>query len=66
MMSSSSTTFSSSDLAALIYSTYILDHFKSNKNFELNLHKNLIRKFYYHQLISFLDNALSAQLHSYK
>ena len=66
IMSSSSTTPFSSDLASLIYSTFILDNLKSNTNFELNLHKNLVRKFYYFQLISFLDNALSAQPHSYK
>ena len=56
----------SSDLAWLIYSTLILDHLKSNSTLELNLHKNLVRKYFYHQLISFLDNALSAQLDSYK
>ena len=66
MMSSSSTTPSSSNLASLIYSTFILDHLTSNTNFELNLHKNLFRQFYYPQLISFLDNALSSQPHSYK
>ena len=66
MMSSSSTTPFSSDLASLIYSTLILNHLKSNTNFELNLHKNLFRKFYYPQLILFLDNALSAKPHSYK
>ena len=65
-MSSSSATFSSYDLAFVIYSTFILDHLKSNSNLELNLHKNRFRKFFYSQLISFLDNALSAQLHSYK
>ena len=64
-MSSSSSTPSSCDLASLIYSTVILDHLKFNTNFELNLHKNLFRKFYYPQLILFLDNALSAQPHSY-
>ena len=57
-MSCISTTPSSSDLATLIYATFILDHFKSNSNLELNLHKNIFRKFFYHQLISFLDNAL--------
>ena len=46
MMSSSSTTPSCFDLASLIYSTFILDHLKSNTNLELNLHKNLFRKFY--------------------
>ena len=66
MMISSSTTFSSSDLASFIYSTFILDYLKSNTNFELNFHKNLCRKIYYPQLISFLDNALVAQPHSYK
>ena len=65
-MMSSSTNPSSSDLASLIYSTFILDHLKSNSNLELNLHRNLFRKFYYAQLISFLENALSAQPHSYK
>ena len=65
-MISSSTTPSSSDFASFIYSTFILNHLKSNTNFELNLHKNLFRKFYYPQLILFLDNAWSAQPHSYK
>ena len=65
-MSNPSTTPSSSDLATLIYSTLILDHLKSNSNLELNLHKNLFRKFFYPLLISFLDNELSAQPHSYK
>ena len=65
-MSSPSTTPSSSYLATLIYSTFILDHLKSNTNLEINLHKNLFRKFVYPQLISFFDNALSAQPHSYK
>ena len=62
-MSSSSATPSSSDLASLIYSTFIVDHLKSNSNLELNLYKNLFRKFFYPQLTSFLDNALSAQPH---
>ena len=66
IMNSTSTTFSSSDLASLICSTYIRDQLKSNSNLELNLHKNIFRKFYYPQLISFLENALSAQAHSYK
>ena len=66
MMSTSSTTPSYSDLASLIYSTLIIDHLKSNKNFKLTLHKNLFLKFYNPQLISFLDNALTAQPHSYK
>ena len=65
-MSSSSTIPSSSDLASVIYSTFILDPLTSTTNFENNLHKNLFRKFYYPQLISFLDNELSAQPHSYK
>ena len=47
IMSSTSITASSSDLASLIYSTYILDQLKSNSNFELNLHKHFFRKFYY-------------------
>ena len=63
MMSSSSTTFTFSDLASLIYSTFILDYLKFNKNFELNLHKNRFRKIYYSKLILFLDNALSVQPH---
>ena len=33
-----STTPSSSDLASLIYSTFILEHLKPNTNFEINLH----------------------------
>ena len=65
-MSSGSTTPSSSDLASLIYSTFILDYLKSTTNFEFNLHKNLFHKFYYPQLISFLDNVLSAQPDSFK
>ena len=65
-MSCISTSPSSSDLATLIYATFILDRLKSNSNFELNLHKNLCRKFVYRQLISFIDNALSAKPHSYK
>ena len=65
-MSNNSTTPSSSDLATLIYSNFILDHLKSNSNLELNLHKNLFRKVFYPQLISFLDKALSAQPQSYK
>ena len=65
-MSDLSITPSSSDLATLIYSTFILYHLKSISNVELTLHKNRFRKFFYPQLISFLDNALSAQPHSYK
>ena len=65
-MSCISTTPSLSDLATLIYATFILDHLKSNSNLEINLHKNLFRKFFYPQLISFLDNAMSAEPHSYK
>ena len=65
-MSTSSTTPFSSNLASLINSTFILDHLKSNTNIELNLNKNLFRKFYYPQFISFLDNGLSVQQHSYK
>ena len=56
----------SSGLASLISFTFILDHLKSNTNFELNYNKNLFRKFYNPQLISFLENALSAQPQSYK
>ena len=66
IMSSTNTTSSSADLASLIYYTYILDQLKSNSNLELNLHKNFFCKFYDPQLILFLDNALSAQPHSYK
>ena len=66
MMSSSSTTPSFSDLASSIYSTFTLYHLKSNSNFELNLHINLFCKLCYPQLISFLDNGLSAQSNSYK
>ena len=65
-MSCISTTASFSDLGTLSYATFILDHLKSNSNFEINLHKNLFRKFVYPQLISFFDNAFSAQPHSYK
>ena len=66
IMSSTSTTPSSSDLASLIYLSIILDYLKSHSNLELNLQKNLVRKFYYPQLISFLDTALSSQTHAYK
>ena len=66
IMSCTSTTPSSSDLASLIYSSFILDHLKSHSSFELNLRKNVFRKFYNPQLISFLDTALSAQQHAYK
>ena len=59
-MSCISTTPSSSDLATFIYAAFILDHLKSNSNLEINLHKNIFRKFFYPQLILFLDNALSA------
>ena len=65
-MSSLCTTPSSSDLIPLIYSTFILNHLKSNSNLELNLHKNVFCKVCYFQLISFFDNALSAQPQSYK
>ena len=61
--SSHSTTPLSSDLASLIYSTFILDYFKSHSTLELNLHKNHFCKFLYPELISFLDNAFSAQPH---
>ena len=46
-MSSLRTTPSFYDLATLIYSTFILDHLKSNSNLELNLHKNCFCKFFY-------------------
>ena len=65
-MSCISNTSLSSDLATLIYATFILDYLKSNSNLEINLHKNLFCKLFYPQLISFLDNALSAKPHSYK
>ena len=57
-MSCISTTPSSADLATLITVTFILDNFKSNSNLEINLHKNLFRKFFYPQLILFFYNAL--------
>ena len=66
MIISTSTTPFSFDRASLIYSTYIVDQLKSNSNVELNLHKNFFCKFYYPQLISFVNNALSSQPHSYK
>ena len=66
MMSSISTTPTSSDFASLIYSSIIVDHLKSNSNIELNLCKSIFRKFYYSQLISFLDTALTAQPLAYK
>ena len=67
MMSSSSSTIPFySNLASLIYYIFILDHLNSNTNFKFNLHQDIFRKFYYLQLISFLDNALSAQPISYK
>ena len=66
IMNSLITTHSSSDLATLIYSTLNLDLLKSNINRELNFHKHRFRKSVDLQLISFCDNTLSAQPHSYK
>ena len=66
MLSSSSTTPSSSNLASLIYSNFILNDLRLNSNLELYLQMNRFCKFYYPQLILFLDNALSAQPHLYK
>ena len=66
MISSSRTTPSLYHLVSFSYSTYIIDHLKSYSNLELNLYKNLFNKFYYPQLLSFLDNALSVQSHLYK
>ena len=66
MMSSTSTTPTSSDLASFIYSSIILDHLISNSNIELNFCKRIFPKFYYPQLISFFDSALSAQPLAYK
>ena len=65
-LSSSSTTPSFSDLASLNYSSFILDDLKSHSNLEFNLRKTIFRKFYYPQLISFLDTALSALPLAYK
>ena len=62
-MSTISTTPSSSDLASLVYLTYILDYLNSNTNLKLNLHKNFFRKFHYLKLILFLDNAFATQPH---
>ena len=66
MMSSTSTTPTSSDLASLIYFSIIIDYLKSNSNIELNLRKSIFCKFNYPQLILFLDTALSAQPFAYK
>ena len=60
------TTSSFSDLSTLIYATFILDHLKYNSTLKVNLHKNLFCKFIDTKLISFVDNALSAQPHLYK
>ena len=65
-MMCSSITHSSSDLARLICSTFILYYLKFNSSFELNLCINLFRKFYYRQLVLFLETALFAQQHAYK
>ena len=65
-MSNTSTTPSSSNLPTLIYSNFTIDHLKSKSTLELNLNKNLFRKFFYPQLILFLDKALSAQPQSHK
>ena len=59
-MSSTSTTFTSSDLASLNYSI-ILNYFKSNSNIALNLRKSLFCKFYYPQIILILETAMSAE-----
>ena len=66
MMSSTSTNFTASDLASLIYSSIILDYLKSNSNIELNLRKSIFRKLYYPQLISFVDTTLFAKPLAYK
>ena len=56
---------SSTDIASLVYSTYILQHLnsdsKSQSSLELQLRKNIFLKYYYTQLISFVDSALAAQ-----
>ena len=52
-----------SDLATLIYATGILYHLMSKQNLELNFYKNLFCKFFYLQLILFLDNAFSTLPH---
>ena len=46
MMSSRRTNPTFAYLTSLIHITFILDHLQSNNKFELNLHKNLFRKFY--------------------
>ena len=66
IMSSISTNPSSSDLASLIYSTFIIDHIKSNTNLKLIFTKNLFRKLFLFLTHFILENALSAQPHSYK
>ena len=54
------TTYSLSDLALLIYSSFILYNLKSNSNIKLNDCKNILRKFYYPQLIIWFNTALFA------
>ena len=46
-MRNKSTTVSTSDLASLIYSLFILDHLTFNKNIKLNFRKNIFCTFYY-------------------
>ena len=46
MMSSTSTTPTSSDLASLIYSSIILDYLQLNSNIKVNFCKSIVRKFY--------------------
>ena len=66
IMSSTSTIPPPSDLASLIYFSFILDDLKYNLNIELNFRKSIFRKLYYPQIILFLDTALLAQPHAYK
>ena len=56
---------SSTDIASMIYSTYILQHLnsesKSQSPLEIQLRKNIFLKYYHPQLISFIDSALARQ-----
>ena len=62
---------SSSDIASMIYSTFIEQHLKSDSSnqssLEIQLRKNIFLKFYHPHLISFIDSALAGeQALSYK
>ena len=56
---------SSTDIASMIYSTYILQHLNSEStnqsSLELQLRKNIFLKYYNPKLISFIESALAMQ-----